>query len=194
MIQQMVSTFSTLLESRFLHILLIQQMVSSIQPHVCSNYLAHGFKNLANSFQYLANCFFSLTHLCTASHQIWTFLVSAGRPRSVQGSKIQSRSPPAQSFGGVQKSCALTSLEVDWDWWGRLQVGRTGGQGGGTPSPLASSSAGKDSREATKACMPAWEKMADQRLMRDVVVVCCDGAGTARALCCASKRRKSADS
>jgi hypothetical protein len=67
-------------------------------------------------------------------------------------------------------------------------------RGGRTPSPLASSSAGKDSREAAKACMPAWARMADQRLMRDVVVVCCDGAGTARALCCASKRRKSADS
>ena len=76
---------------------------------------------------------FFLLHFFTASHKIWTFLVSAGRPRSVQGNKIQSRSPPAQSLGGVQKSCALTSLEVAWDWWGRRQVGRAGAQGGAEP-------------------------------------------------------------
>ena len=53
---------------------------------------------------------------------------------------------------------------------------------GRTKSPRTLESNSKDPLSAAKP------------LMRDVVVVCCDGAGTARALCCARKRRKSADS
>ena len=67
-------------------------------------------------------------------------------------------------------------------------------RGGRTPSPLASPSAGNESKEAAKACMPAWARMADQRLMSEVTVACCNGAGADRALCCARRRRNSADS
>ena len=73
-------------------------------------------------------------------------------------------------------------------WW------RSCPRGGRTPSPLASPSAGNESKEAAKACMPAWASMADQRLMSKVTVACCNGAGADRAWCCARRQRNSADS
>ena len=78
MIQQMVSTCSTLLEKKFLHILYtyladgfqylangfqffahgLQNLANSVQYLANSvQYLANGFQYLANSFQYLANSF-----------------------------------------------------------------------------------------------------------------------------------------
>ena len=45
------------------------------------------------------------------------------KPAKSKG-KVHERNPKAQTRGESQRLRALTSLEVDWGWWGRLLVGR----------------------------------------------------------------------
>ena len=60
-----------------------------------------------------------------------TFLLSAAgppkfrwfKPAKSKG-KVHERNPKAETKGESQRLRALTSLEVDWGWWGRLLVGR----------------------------------------------------------------------
>ena len=58
------------------------------------------------------------------------FLSAAGPPKfrwfkpAKSKGKVHERNPKAQTKGESQRLRALTSLEVDWGWWGRLLVGR----------------------------------------------------------------------
>ena len=45
------------------------------------------------------------------------------KPAKSKG-KVHERNPKAEIKGESQRLRALTSLEVDWGWWGRLLVGR----------------------------------------------------------------------
>ena len=45
------------------------------------------------------------------------------KPAKSKG-KVHERNPKEQTRGESQRLRALTSLEVDWGWWGRLLVGR----------------------------------------------------------------------
>ena len=122
-------------------------------------------------------------------------------PQNVGG--LNQRSPKAKSTSEIQRQKPKGKSKVARPHLPGSRLGLVGAasgwarscpRGGRTPSPLASPSAGNKSKETAKACMPAWARMADQRLMSEVTVACCNGAGADRALCCASRRRNSADS
>ena len=67
-------------------------------------------------------------------------------------------------------------------------------RGGRAPSPLVAPSVGMESSDDTKACMPAWVRMADHREMRAVTVACRRCWGVDCALVCANSRRNCAAS